>query len=281
MVFIPEQLIDRLIQEDVPYFDLTTHALNFGEKPAEIRYATRHQTRLACVEEAATMLTKVGAEITLKVDSGQTLETGTPLLIATGKSGALHAVWKASQNLLEYACGVATKTHRLVQLARKVNPQVMLYTTRKSIPGTKAIAVRAILAGSAYPHRLGLSESILIFEQHLNFIGGLEGLIQKLPILKPQMLEKKIVVEVSEAEDAIALAEAGIDEIQFDKVSAADLSQIIPKLKSIHPGMSLLAAGGIDEANIAEYAATGVNGIVSTSPYYAKPANIDVKILPI
>lgn len=281
MVFIPEQLIDRLIQEDVPYFDLTTHALNFGDKPATIRYATRHQTRLACVEEVAAMLAKVEAKVNLKFNSGKTLEAGVPILIAEGKADALHTVWKASQNLLEYACGVATKTHRLVELARAVDPRVMLYTTRKSIPGTKAIAVRAILAGEAYPHRLGLSESILIFEQHLKFIGGIEGLIQKLPILKSQMLEKKIVVEVTEAGDAIALAAAGIDEIQFDKVSAAQLSKIIPKLKSIHPGISLLAAGGIDEANIAEYAATGINGIVSTSPYYAKPANIDVKISPI
>lgn len=39
--------------------------------------------------------------------------------------------------------------------------------------------------------------------------------------------------------------------------------------------------GGINEANIVEYATTGVDGLVLTAPYYAKPADIRVEMMPI
>lgn len=281
MTFISEQCIERLIEEDVPYFDLTTHALGIGDAKAEIGFSTVTDTVLCGTEEATRILKKLGAEVTLMLPTGQKLDPGVTFLQAIADAQALHSGWKAAQNLLEYSCGVATKTSQLVRLARSGNPEVMLYTTRKSIPGTKPLAVKAILAGGAYPHRLGLSETVLIFEQHLNFIGGIEGLIAKLPALQRQLKEKKAIVEIKELSQAVALAKAGVDGIQFDKIEAIALRQIVPTLKSIAPTLLILAAGGINETNIAEYAATGVDGLVLTAPYYAKPADIRVVLSPL
>jgi len=44
-----------------------------------------------------------------------------------------------------------------------VNPDIAVFTTRKIFPGAKALAVKAIMVGGAMPYRLGLSETILIF----------------------------------------------------------------------------------------------------------------------
>lgn len=278
MNIISDQYLWQLLQEDVPYFDLTTHALGIGDRTATITYTTRAETTLCCTEEAASLLKQVGAEVSLILPTGYQADKGVMFLSASGSAAALHLAWKCSQNLLEYTCGVATKTHQLVQLAQEANSDIMLYTTRKSIPGTKPIAVKAILAGGAYPHRLGISETILIFEQHLIFLGGIEGLCQQLTDLKRKVKEKKILVEVTTIFEALRLAEAKIDGLQFDKLKAQELADIIPKLKSIHPTLMILAAGGINETNIAEYAKTGVDGLVLTAPYYAKPADIQVKI---
>ncbi|WP_013323963.1 ModD protein [Gloeothece verrucosa] len=278
MNIISDQYLWQLLNEDVPYFDLTTQALGIGDFSATITYTTRHETTLCCTEEAANLLKRVGAEVSLRLPSGYQAEKGVTFLIANGSAASLHLGWKCSQNLLEYTCGIATKTHQLVQLAQQVNPDIMLYTTRKSIPGTKPIAIKAILAGGAYPHRLGISETILIFEQHLIFLGGIEGLCKQLTELKRKVKEKKILVEVTTLSEALPLAQAKIDGLQFDKLKAEELADIVPKLKSIHPTLMILAAGGINEANIAEYATTGVDGLVLTAPYYAKPADIQVKI---
>lgn len=257
---------------------MTTHALGIGDRPGNISFSTRHQTTLCCTEEVVTIFKQVGIEVTSMLPTGYQAENGVTFLVAAGNLRSLHLAWKTTQNLLEYACGIATKTHQLVQLAQSVNPDVMLYTTRKSIPGTKPISVKAILAGGAYPHRLGLSETVLIFEQHLNFIGGINGLCQQLPQLKNKVKEKRILVEVKDISEALQLAEAKVDGVQFDKVGIEALKQIIPQLKSIHPTMLILAAGGINQNNIQDYALTGVDGLVLTAPYYAHPADIDVKI---
>lgn len=230
MNFISDSFIEQLLCEDVPYFDLTTQALGLDSIPGQLTFSTVAPTVLCCTEEATAILKKAGAQVESMLLTGSELEAGVTFLTAIGNAGTLHLGWKAAQNLLEYACGVATQTRQLVQLATSVNPDVMLYTTRKSIPATKPIAVKAIVAGGAYPHRLGLSETVLIFEQHLNFLGGIKGFMQQLPVLKRRAKEKKILVEVKNITDALQLAETAIDGIQFDKVSVSQLLQVIPQL---------------------------------------------------
>ena len=47
---------------------------------------------------------------------------------------------------------------------------------------------------------------------------------------------------------------------------------------NINPSIVILAAGGINESNIEEYAKIGVDAIVTTSVYHAKPIDIGCKI---
>ena len=62
----------------------------------------------------------------------------------------------------DIASGIATRTSQIVKKAKAVNPSVVVVTTRKAFPGTKKVAIKAIIAGGALPHRLGLSETILV-----------------------------------------------------------------------------------------------------------------------
>nr|WP_294183562.1 hypothetical protein [uncultured Clostridium sp.] len=45
----------------------------------------------------------------------------------------------------------------------------------------------------------------------------------------------------------------------------------------MNPGMVILAAGGIDEKNIKDYVETGVDAIVTSCIYYARPIDIGCK----
>jgi molybdenum transport protein len=186
--------------------------------------------------------------------------------------------WKVGQNILDNCSGIATKTRKMVDVVKSYNPNMAVLTTRKGFPGTKTLATKAIMAGGAMPHRLGLSETILVFKQHLNFIGGFEGLIDKLPQIKAECCEKKIIVEAATLEQAVSLCQAGVDGIQFDKMSAEELTGAVERLRNEFPSGILLAAGGINETNISKYAQTNVNGIITTSLYSAKPIDIGVKI---
>ena len=49
----------------------------------------------------------------------------------------------------------------------------------------------------------------------------------------------------------------------------------------MRPGIAILAAGGINGDNATEYAATGVDILVTTWPYFGKPTDIKVIIRPL
>lgn len=278
MVLITDELLERMIAEDVPYFDLTTHLLGIGNEKGQISYFSREEAVACGTEEAARILKMLGIEVTDVLPSGTVVQPGQVVLKGTGSAEALHAGWKVCQNLLDNCSGIATKTKRMVDIVKSCNPRISVVTTRKSFPGTKAFCLKAILSGGALPHRLGLSETVLVFKQHLNFMGGLDGLLNSIPSIKERACEKKLFVEAESITDGVAMCKAGADGIQFDKLSSEVLSEGVPLLRSINPSVTLLAAGGINESNAAEYAMTGVDALVTTSLFSAKPIDIGVNI---
>lgn len=278
MSFISINEIDRLINEDVPYIDLTSWALGIKEQVGQITYFTRDDAVVCGTEEVRAIFDRLHIEMDHMVPSGRQVIAGSELITGTGRAEDLHMAWKVGQNILDSCSGIATKTKKMVDIVKAVNPNMAILTTRKGFPGTKALATKAIMAGGAMPHRLGLSETILIFKQHLNFIGGFDGLLKKLPEIKAECCEKKVIVEATTLDQAIELCRAGVDGIQFDKMSVVDLINAVNNLSDEFPDKVLLAAGGINETNIAKYAQTNVNGLVTTSLYSAKPIDVGVRI---
>jgi molybdenum transport protein len=277
---LPDGEIERFIDEDIPYGDLTTHLLGIGHQPGAITFSTREDTTLCCCEEAGRVLEKCGCSISTLVPSGTRCDPGTVFLDARGTAQALHAGWKVALNLLEYASGIATRTARIVRAAKEANPGIVVVTTRKSFPGTKKVAVKAIMAGGALPHRLGLSETVLVFSQHTAFLGGLEAFLKEVDCLRARAPEIRIIVEAESAEEALRVAAAGVDVVQVDKLAPVELRRVVADVRTLDRTVRISAAGGINEGNVAEYAGCGVDIIVLSSVYFGKPADIGVRIVP-
>lgn len=278
---LPDNDIERFIDEDIPYGDLTTHLLGFGTVPGRIVFSTREETTLCCTEEAARVLQKCGATLSSCMSSGTKLSGGIEFLAAVGPAHALHTGWKVALNLLEYASGIASRTGRIVETCRSINPKLSVVTTRKSFPGTKKIVIKAITAGGALPHRLGLSESVLVFKQHTAFLGGLESFLDTVSELKLTARETKIIIEADTTEEALLIARCGADIVQLDKIAPSELAEAVTALRLVNPNIQISAAGGINEANAADYAATGIDIIVLSSVYFGTPADIGVSIQPV
>jgi molybdenum transport protein len=276
LLYISDETIDGWIKEDVPYLDLTTLTLGIGGLQGKIRFTAREFTVLSGVEEVLRIFAKLGITPLQALPAGSVVNKGDVFIEAEGLASSLHIAWKVSMNILEYSSGIATRTKKMVDKAKAINPQAAVLATRKSFPGTKELSIRAILAGGAFPHRLGLSETILIFKQHVAFLGDTNNLARVIREIKANACEKKIIAEVENLEAALLLVEAGVDGLQFDKLPAADLKFIVDQIRRINPQITLLGAGGINEGNIEEYAHSGVDGIVTTSMYFGKPADIGV-----
>jgi molybdenum transport protein len=269
-----------MIREDVGLIDVTTVGLEIGSKKAKITFATKEPIVVCGVEFVDEMCRKLGLETRCFKECGDRLESGDMILIGYGRADAAHKAWKVCQNILEFLSGIATKTDRMLCLAREVNPHIELLTTRKIFPRTKELALKAVYAGGGAHHRLGLYDSILVFEQHRAFFESDASFEVQFKVMKQKYLEKKIVVEVSNFEEARYFAALGADILQCEKMSFETLVQCVG-LKNEFPSLLLSATGGIGEHNIVAYAQSGVDFVVTSSPYHAKPSDIKVVIEPL
>ena len=277
MLRISDARLDELIAEDVPYIDLTTEVLGIGNVAGELSYYTRENCVLCGTEEVTRMIEHVGARVEESLPSGTFLQAGETFLRATGPASALHMAWKACLNVFDHCSAVATATHALVSEAHAGNEACEVVTTRKSMPGAKDLLTKAVMAGGAFPHRLGLSETVLVFDHHIEFLGGFDAFLEQLPLFRRRCIEKKLFVEAT-ATQALALARAGVDGIQFDKVDPENLGALVKELRSIDPHLTLIAAGGVNVKNARAYAESGVDGLATTWPFNAKPLDMSVRM---
>jgi len=180
-----------------------------------------------------------------------------------------------AQTLLEMAGGIATAAAAIVASAHTVDSGVMVACTRKAFPGTRAVAVKAILAGGAVPHRLGLSETVLVFAEHLAFTGSrpLKALVADLRRKSP---EKKVVMEVASLDAALDAAQAGVHVLQLEKFSPDKVGELVHALADWDG--TLAVAGGVNVGNAADYVRAGARVLVTSSPYWAPPKDVAVTI---
>ena len=128
-------------------------------------------------------------------------------------------------------------------------------------------------------HRLGLSETVLLFPEHRAFLGD-EPLATTVERLRRGGPEKKLVIEVTSVEAAVAATEAGFDVVQVEKFAPADVGTLVERLRNARRRPEIAVAGGVNSVNAAAYAQAGANILVTSSPYLARPRDVQVRIKP-
>lgn len=276
MFFYSDAQLDQWILDDMPLGDLTTRALGIGGEPGRMLLSFRKQTRASGLAASAALLRKLGLAVELFRSDGEDVAAGEILLEATGNADALHMGWKVSQNIIEWSSGVADYTARMVSAGKQIRPNLHVACTRKSIPGTKSLANAAVVHGGGILHRGGGSETLLLFANHRLFAQNSDDFAAHVDRLRQAAPEKKIIVEADSLPEALTALEACPDVLQLDKFSPEDLREIVRRAEEGGFGCLVSAAGGVTVDNITEYAATGVHLVVTSAPYYAKPADVRV-----
>ena len=277
MVRISNTRLEYLMNEDVPYLDLTSEILGISGQPGLMEYFSREECVVAGAEEAARLAEMAGCEAEVLHKSGDRAAPQEAIVRVTGPAASLHQVWKPGLNLLDHLSAIATAAREMVSAVHEVNPACEVLTTRKTMPGVKDLLIGAVMAGGAFPHRLGLSETVLVFDHHMEFMGGFDAFLRRIPEIRSRCIEKKLFVECT-AEQAPALAAAGVHGLQLDKLPVGELTALVEQIRGINPHVTLIAAGGINARNAADYASTGVDGLATTALYTAKPLDMSVRM---
>lgn len=274
MTLFPENFADALLFDDCPHEDLTTVGLGIGSVPGRIRAQFKTPGIVAGAEIAAAVLSRAGASVCLSARDGDLLEAGATILTAEGPAESLHAGYKIAQRVMEYASGIAFRTREMVDAARAVSPKVQVAGTRKHWPGGKRIALAGLLAGGGIVHRFGLSDSILVFDQHRVFCDDFEAAFRALQARSP---ERKIAVEAGSPEEAMTFVRLGADIIQCERFSPEVFASFADAARAESPNVRLSAAGGVNAKNAALYAEAGADILVTSAPYWGAPQDVKMR----
>lgn len=175
-------------------------------------------------------------------------------------SGGLADLLRAERpllNLLQRGSGIATATRACVDALAGTSCRVL--HTRKTAPGLRLFDVAAVVAGGGAVHRLDLSHTVLIKDNHWGALrqSG-KSLAESLAEARGRgALDCQVEVE-SEAQVDEACA-AGADRLLVDNQAPDTVRGWAVRARALKPGIAIEASGGITQANIRAYAEAGAD----------------------
>jgi nicotinate-nucleotide pyrophosphorylase (carboxylating) len=147
--------------------------------------------------------------------------------------------------------------------------------TRKTTPGLRALEKAAVRHGGGHNHRFGLTDGVLIKDNHPAAVGGTDRVARAVCLARqgaPHTL--RIEIEVTTLDELAQALEAGADIVLLDNMEIADLQKAV----AMTGGKALLeASGGVTLESVAAIAATGVDLISVGALTHSAPA-LDISL---
>src|SRR5262245_30527934 len=130
--------------------------------------------------------------------------------------GDLVQILKAERvalNFLGRMCGIATLTRCFVN--ETAGTKCKILDTRKTTPGLRQIEKMAVKAGGGHNHRMGLSDAVLVKDNHIRAVGSIASAIRSIRA----RVEMPIEVECATMDDVKIAVEERVDRILLDNMS--------------------------------------------------------------
>ena len=248
-----ERLMDFL-REDTGMGDLTTEAVVPAEVRVEAHIVVNEPAVIAGLYETSILFEIVEAEFKAEVEDGAEVSAGTVIAEINGSGRAILSAERTALNILMRMSGIATITRKLVSMIRREGLDVRVAATRKTVPGLRYFDKRAVAIGGGDTHRFRLDDAILIKDNHISIVGGVDEAIRR--ARSAISFSKKLEVEVKTVREALEAAKAGADIIMLDNMSVGEVEEAIRSLRDegLRDRVLIEVSGGIDEGNILEYA---------------------------
>lgn len=208
------------------------------------------------------------ATIETYVHDGDRVERGTIVATVRAATIELLTVERTALNLLCRLSGVATHTRNWVDALNGTNTRVR--DTRKTTPGMRDLEKYAVRCGGGVNHRRGLSDAVLIKDNHVLAAGGVGA---ALDAVHRRFADRALVVqtEIDRLDQLDEALDHGANQILLDNMSVADMRVAVERVRSRHSNVLLEASGGLTLSNAADIAATGVDFIAVGALTHSSP----------
>ncbi len=252
--------VERALAEDLgPEGDLTA-ALVPPDVTAHFALRARHDGVLAgrdCATEAFRRVDPA-VELVWHAADGTELAAGDTVMEVTGALRPILTAERTALNFLGHLSGIATLTARYVAAAHERNPSVEVLDTRKTTPGLRVLEKAAVRAGGGTNHRAGLSDALLVKDNHLAGTTITEAARRARELWPGRMVE----IECDTLEQVAEAARAGADAVLLDNMEPETVVEAVAVAGSEATGPMLTeVSGGVTLATIGAYAAAGPDRI--------------------
>jgi nicotinate-nucleotide pyrophosphorylase (carboxylating) len=253
-----DTLLLQAIQEDIGHGDVTTEAVVDPEMRGRAVVFGREPFVLSGSKPFLRVFELLDPSVRGEClfEDGDRVEGEVHALRLEGCMRTLLTGERTALNLLQRLSGIASATRKMVEAMDGASCRLL--DTRKTTPLWRILEKDAVRHGGGFNHRFGLSDGVLIKDNHIAAAGGVRKAVERARQGGPHTL--KIEVEVENLADLAEALDAGADIILLDNFSPADTKRAV----EITDGKCLLeASGGITLDNVAAFARTGVNFISS------------------
>jgi nicotinate-nucleotide pyrophosphorylase (carboxylating) len=190
-------------------------------------------------------------DVSRPVVDGARVRNGTTLMTLTGPTRALLLAERTSLNLLCRLSGIATVTRRWADALEGTGAVVR--DTRKTTPLLRELEKYAVRCGGGENHRMSLSESALIKDNHVVAAGGITAAFKAVAEAFPDV---PVEIEVDDVDGAVEAAEAGAELILLDNFAPPDVARAV---ESVAGRAKLEISGGLTYYAARSFGETGVD----------------------
>lgn len=253
---VPLEYLLKFISEDAPSGDVTSESVIPDVTCRAVIRAEQDGVAAGLLEVAA-LFSHFGVDVQQNTRDGETIKNGAVLLSLSGPAKKVLLVERTALNIIGRMSGIATQTRTLSDLVKTENPHCRVAGTRKTCPGLRVLDKKSVALGGGDPHRSGLSDGVLIKDNHLVLVRVEEAITRA----KAASTYRKIEIEVETTNDALAAARAGADILLFDNMTPDSVGRTIHELEKagLRDKVIIELSGGITAETIREYARTGAD----------------------
>lgn len=255
-----EPLVRAALAEDLgPWGDVTTRAVIPAGTICRARLAAREAGVVSGMQVAALAFRLVdpALRVSLHRPDGSRCTAGEVLMEIEGDAAAILSAERVALNFAGRLSGIATLTAGFV--AETAGTATRITCTRKTTPGLRIVEKLAVLHGGGFSHRFGLSDAMLIKDNHIAAAGGIRPALAAARAAASHMM--RIEIEVDRLDQlAEVLDQGGADVVLLDNMDTATLTEAV---RMVAGRLVTEASGNMGLSRIAEVAATGVDYISS------------------
>lgn len=237
--------------------DITSKAIRLPDGPALGRILVRDPVVCSGLDVAVEVFRSLDrrARVRLLSREGGRVKAGGCLMAVESTPSALLSGERVALNFLSHLCGIATLSARYVAAVR--GTRAVILDTRKTTPLLRELEKRAVRAGGAMNHRMGLDAAIFIKDNHAAVAGSIRAAVER----AKGRSDHEIIAEAENERDARTACQAGADIVLLDNMSVGKLRRIVGWIRLHHPGVRIEVSGGVTLKNVRALARTGVDRI--------------------